>query len=171
MWKVKLSGTPLPLVSGSQQSLSPPVEPKKKPSTKKRRPSKCSTVEGVPSVEERQPAKVEVAGPSPKKPRARATEAALVRSDEPSELASCPRDHWSEARVTNCLCTHTGVLPTLLRATEMHVRLRGSHKFLCVFQNTAGDECKVWLSDVLVFNYYQDQYDQIKEMFVAAVAR
>lgn len=97
--------------------------------------------------------------------------ARTARTEEVSELAMCPRDHWSEARVTECLCTHAGVLPTLLRVTEMHARLRGSHKFLCVFQNVAEEECNVWLSDVLLFRYYREQYDEIKKMFVAAVAR
>ena len=106
------------------------------------------------------------------KPRpASVTPARVARTEEVSELAMCPRDHWSEARVTECLCTHTGVLPTLLRVIEMHARLRGSHKFLCVFQNAAEEECNAWLSDVLLFRYYREQYDEIKKMFVAAVAR
>ena len=66
-------------------------------------------------------------------------------SEDEFELSKLSNDHWTESRVTECLCNHTGTLPQLLDIKEVHVRLRASHKFHCVFANNVGEECRLAL--------------------------
>ena len=93
------------------------------------------------------------------------------KNSEQCELMDFSADMWTDSRVVEVFSSHRGVFPPLVRVEEMHVRLKGNHKFRCVFKNNMDHECIVWVSDVLIFRNYNEQYLAAKQLFTNAVAR
>ena len=93
------------------------------------------------------------------------------KNSEQCELMDYSADMWTDSRVMEVFSSHRGVFPPLVRVEEMHVRLKGNHKFRCVFKNNMNHECFVWVSDVLIFRNYSEEYLAAKQLFTNAVAR
>lgn len=176
MWKIrsKVDSKGLALVCGRQHNLSPPTieksQTQKRPAPKKKRRTDenikktddGSSLQRNGTVEERHDSDDE-------------------KLDEQSddnedmiggecELMDVCIDQWSETRVSDYLISQHPP-PPLVAITEMHVRLRASHKFFCTFANTAGQECSLWISDVILAQAYRQLYLEAKEKFVTAAQR
>ena len=173
MWKIKLEGDTLPLASGRQKTISPPshtlktlnTSTKKTPRRTKKKEKKNQTQSDADcSVNNTQ-------DPEPEPTEEMAGESVEPCPAKECELMNFSVDMWSESRVATWLTNNCAPLPPLTKITEMHVRIKASHKFMCTFLNNAGQECSVWVSDILLFHHYQDRYMQAKEDFLQAVQR
>lgn len=169
MWKLEFSGRTLPVVSTDHPTtVSPPSALGRQRKPSRRPPSRRPPPTHTPPLPKAAPARPAPApAPAPDDDSDHEPEVLIA------SILPLPPEDWKEQHVAQWLSQNldSPKLPRIVRITEMHVRVHGSHKFRTVFANQQNEECTVWVSDALLVRCYRDQYLAAKARFQTAVQR